>query len=99
MAGKAGTLPQTLSELTLETQILERAVGTKELIKIEAVNMGETLLLHVGAAITAGKVTSIKENNVTVKLTRPVCAQTGSRVALSRKIAGRWRLIGYGMIR
>jgi translation initiation factor 2 subunit 3 len=35
----------------------------------------------------------------TLKLTRPICALTGSRVAISRKIAGRWRLIGYGMIR
>jgi translation initiation factor 2 subunit 3 len=98
MAGKSGTLPQILSELTLETRILEHAVGTKELIKVEEVNMGENLLLHVGATITVGKVTSIKKANVTVKLSRPVCAQAGSRVAISRKIVGRWRLIGYGMI-
>ena len=98
MAGKSGTLPQILSELTLETQILEHAVGTKELTKVEEVSMGETLLLHVGATITVGKVTSIKKDDVTVKLTRPVCAQASSRVAISRKIAGRWRLIGYGMI-
>ncbi len=97
IAGKSGMLPSTLSELTLETHVLELAVGTKELIKVEKISMGETLLLHVGAAITAGKVTSIKEGVVTVKLTRPVCSQAGSRVAISRKIAGRWRLIGYGM--
>jgi translation initiation factor 2 subunit 3 len=97
--GKAGMLPPTLSELTLETQILERAVGTKELAQIEEVSMNETLLLHAGAAITVGKVSSVRKDKVTLKLTRPVCAQTGSRVALSRKLAGRWRLIGYGMIR
>jgi translation initiation factor 2 subunit 3 len=99
MAGKSGMLPQILSELTLETQILEHAVGTKELIKVEEINPGETLLLHVGATITVGKVSSTKKGNVTVKLTRPVCTQVGSRVAISRKIASRWRLIGYGMIR
>ena len=99
IAGKVGTLPPTSSELTMETQILERAVGTKELTKIEDVSMNETLLLHVGAAITVGKVSSIREGMVLVKLTRPVCTQTGSRIALSRKIAGRWRLIGYGMIK
>ncbi len=99
MAGKTGMLPSTLSELTLETHILERAVGTKELVKVEKVSMGETLLLHVGAAISAGKVTSTKKDVTTLRLTRPVCAQTGSRVAISRKIAGRWRLIGYGMIK
>lgn len=98
VAGKAGALPPTLTELTLEAQILERAVGTKELIEIEEVSMNETLLLHVGAAINVGKVTSVRKEKVTLKLTRPVCAQSGSRVALSRKIAGRWRLIGHGMI-
>jgi translation initiation factor 2 subunit 3 len=98
-AGKTGMLPPTLSELMLETQILDRAVGTKELMKIEEVSMNESLLLHVGAAISVGKVASIRKEAVLVKLTRPVCAQKASRVALSRKIAGRWRLIGYGTIK
>jgi len=98
IVGKSGMLPPTLTELTLETSILERAVGTKELAKIEEISMNETLLLHVGAAITAGKVISVKKEKVTLKLNRPVCAQTGSRVAISRKITGRWRLIGYGMM-
>jgi translation initiation factor 2 subunit 3 len=99
IAGKRDMLPPTTSELLLETRILERAVGTKELMKIEGITMNETLLLHVGAAITVGKVTSVRKDAVQVKLTRPVCVQKDSRVALSRKIAGRWRLIGFGMIR
>jgi translation initiation factor 2 subunit 3 len=98
VAGKSGVLPSTLSDLTLEAHILERAVGTKELIKVEEISMNETLLFHVGAAITVGKVASIKKDTVTVKLSRPVCAQVGSRVAISRKMAGRWRFIGFGMI-
>ena len=98
IVGKSGMLPPTLSELTLETSVLEHVVGTKELMKTEKINMNETLLLHVGAAITVGKVTSVKGNVVTVSLSRPVCAPAESRVAISRKIAGRWRLIGYGMI-
>ncbi|MEM3783408.1 MAG: translation initiation factor IF-2 subunit gamma [Candidatus Bathyarchaeia archaeon] len=99
IVGKSGMLPPVLTELSLETYILERAVGTKELAKVENISKDETLLLHVGAAITVGKVVSVKNNMATLKLTRPVCALTGSRVALSRKIAGRWRLIGYGMIK
>ena len=99
VAGAEGSLPPTLSELTLETQILERAVGTRELLEVEEVKMSETLLLHVGAAITVGRVTSTGNNLTRVQLTRPVCAQAGSRVAISRKMAGRWRLIGHGMTR
>jgi len=96
LVGKKGMLPPILTELNLETCILERAVGTKELAKVESISKDETLLLHVGAAITLGKVASIRNDTATLKLARPVCALPGSRVALSRKITGRWRLIGYG---
>ncbi len=97
VVGRKDELPPTLSELTIKAQTLERAVGTKELVKVEKVNIDETLLLHVGSAITVGKVTSIKKDDIKVQLTRPVCAHIDSRVAISRKIVGRWRLIGYGM--
>jgi translation initiation factor 2 subunit 3 len=98
IAGKTGVLPPILSELTLETHVLERAVGTRELLKVEKINPDETLLLHVGAAVNLGKVMSIKNNVVKIKLSRPICAQPSARVAISRKITARWRLIGYGMM-
>jgi translation initiation factor 2 subunit 3 len=98
IAGKTGLLPPIVKELTLETHVLERAVGTKELLKVERINSGELLLLHVGAAVNLGKVVSIKKDIVKVKLTRPICAQSSSRVAISRKITARWRLIGYGIM-
>ncbi|MEM2104406.1 MAG: translation initiation factor IF-2 subunit gamma [Candidatus Bathyarchaeia archaeon] len=99
IVGKVGMVPPILTELNLETRILERAVGTKELARVENICKDETLLLHVGASITVGKVLSVNNDMATLKLTRPVCAMTGSRVAISRKIAGRWRLIGYGTIK
>jgi translation initiation factor 2 subunit 3 len=98
IAGKTGLLPPTLTELILETRILERAVGTKELLKVERINLDETLLLHIGAAVNLGRVTAIKNNIAKVKLSRPICAQPSTRVAISRKIIARWRLIGYGII-
>ena len=99
IAGKTGQLPPTLTELTLETHVLERAVGTNELLKVEKINPDEALLLHVGSAVNVGKVISIKQNIIKVKLTRPICALPGSRVAISRKITARWRLIGYGLVK
>ncbi len=99
IAGKTGMLPETLTELTLETYILERVVGTKDQLKVEKINPDEQLLLHVGAAVNVGKVIGIKQNTIKVKLTRPICALPGARVAISRKITARWRLIGYGLIK
>ncbi len=98
IAGKTGLLPPILSELTLETHVLERAVGTKDLVKVGKINPDELLLLHVGAAVDLGKVVSIKKNIVKIKLNRPICAPPSSRVAISRKITARWRLIGYGIM-
>jgi len=99
MVGKPSGLPPTRSELTLEVQLFERAVGTKEMIKIEPVRTGERILLHVGTTITMGTVTSAQKDTVTLELGRPVCTEEGSRAALSRRIAARWRLVGYGVIK
>jgi len=98
LLGKPDSLPPTLSELTMETHLFPRAVGTKELMEIENVRPSETLLLDVGTSITVGSVVSMKGENATLKLSRPISAEEGSRAAISRRIAGRWRLIGYGII-
>lgn len=99
LVGKPGMLPPTLSELTLETHLFERAVGTKELVDVEKVRTNENLLLDIGTSITAGNVASAKGDLITLKLTRPVTAEKGTRAAISRKITGRWRLIGYGILK
>lgn len=98
LVGKPNTLPPTISELTIETHLFPRALGTKELIEVETVHTGEALLLDIGTSITAGSVVSMKGDNATMRLSRSVSAQEGARAAISRKIVGRWRLIGYGII-
>jgi translation initiation factor 2 subunit 3 len=99
LVGKPDMLPPNRSELILETHLFKRAIGTKELVEVDKVDKGERLLLDVGTAITVGSVVSTKGDVVTLQLARPVCAEENSRVAISRKIVGRWRLIGYGMIK
>jgi len=98
LVGKPESLPPTLTEVTMETHLFPRALGTKELMEIESVRAGEALLLDVGTCITAGSVVSMKGEDATLKLSRPISAEEGSRSAISRKIAGRWRLIGYGIL-
>ena len=99
LVGKPSLLPLTRSELVLEVTLLKRAIGTKELVQVDNIIKGERLLLDVGTTITVGKVSSTKKGAVTFELARPVCAEDGARAAISRKIAGRWRLIGYGIIK
>ncbi|MEM2960517.1 MAG: translation initiation factor IF-2 subunit gamma [Candidatus Bathyarchaeia archaeon] len=99
VAGKPGSLPPTKYDLTMEAHLFERVVGAKEQTEVKQISVGETLLLDVGTAITTGSVTHIKGENVELKLTRPVCTEENSRVAISRKMMGRWRLIGYGIVK
>jgi translation initiation factor 2 subunit 3 len=98
LLGKPEMLPPTRTELTMDTHLFPRAVGTKELMEVEDVRSGEALLLDAGTSITAGNVVSVKGEAATLKLSRPISVDEGSRAAISRKIAGRWRLIGYGII-
>jgi translation initiation factor 2 subunit 3 len=98
LVGKPDLLPPTRSEIVLSTNLLNRAIGTRELLQIEKIMKGERLLLDVGTTITIGTVISLKKDLATINLSRSICAEDGARAALSRKIAGRWRLIGYGII-
>lgn len=98
LAGLPEKLPPTVSEVTMTTHFFERAVGTKELIAVDRVLPNENLLLDVGTTITTGKVSSVRGDIATVGLNRSVCVEKGMRAALSRRMASRWRLIGYGIV-
>lgn len=96
--GKPGTLPPVWDRFTLEVHLMERVVGAKEELKVEKIKTSEPLMLNVGTATTVGIVTSARDDIAEMVLKLPVCAEEGSRVAISRRIGARWRLIGYGVI-
>lgn len=97
-AGKPGTIPPTWNELTIEFQLLERAVGVANEVAVPAIKVNEDIMLSVGTAITIGEVKRVTKKTIDVKLSRPICAEKGSRVAIGRKISERWHLIGAGVI-
>jgi translation initiation factor 2 subunit 3 len=92
-------LPPVWSDLKLETHLLERVVGSKDKLVVEAIKPNETLMLNVNSAATVGFVTKLEKKQISCKLKLPVCAEIGSRVTISRMIGNRWRLIGYGIIK
>ncbi len=98
LVGIPGTLPPTLYEFLFEVHLLQRVVGTKEELEVEKIKTGEPLMLNVGTATTVGVVKSARENEAEVRLKIPVCAEKGARIAISRRIGARWRLIGYGIL-
>ena len=99
VVGPPGTLPEFLSKMSMEVHLLERVVGTAEDLKVEGIKTSEPLMISVGTATTVGVVTSAREDVADMTLKIPVVAEPGQRVAVSRRIGGKWRLIGYGVIR
>jgi len=97
--GKPGTLPETLEHVTLEVALLETAVGSAELVKVDRVRPGETVRLNLGTASTLAVATSVRGDVVEVDLKKPVAIESGMRAAISRRIAERWRLIGSGVLK
>ena len=77
---------------------MERVVGATSELVIEPLKFNEPLMLSVGTAVTVGVVTSTKKEAVEVQLKRPVCAEQGARIAISRQVGARWRLIGMGVL-
>lgn len=99
VVGRPGELPPVWEDIRLEVHLLERVVGTEEELRVEPIKRREMLLLNVGTARTVGLVTNLARGEVEIKLQIPICAEPGDRVAISRQVGSRWRLIGYGLIK
>jgi len=99
VAGEPGKLPPVKNSFIMEMRLLERVVGVTDESTVEPIHSSEPLMLNVGTATTVGVVSSAREGGVVqVQLKRPVCAEVGDRVAVSRRMGARWRLIGVGTI-
>ena len=86
-------------ELRFNYKLLERVIGDVDLRRVEPLKINENILLNVGVSKTISRITSIKNDEVEVKLVIPVCVEKGEKVTISRLINGRWRLIGYGEVK
>ena len=84
-----------MRKLILDLKLFETVVGTELSLPVDKVKTNEALVLNVGTTVTSGVVTSAREDIIEVNLRKPVCAEAKSKVAISRRIADSWRLIGF----
>ena len=96
--GKVDSLPPTVENFNLSINLLKRVVGTIEEKNVEPIKTNEPLMLTIGTATTVGIVSEFHGESIGVKSKLPVCVQEGQRIAISRRIDGRWHLIGYGEV-
>ncbi|MCZ7392857.1 MAG: translation initiation factor IF-2 subunit gamma [Candidatus Methanoperedens sp.] len=99
VAGIPGSLPPALSGFVMETKLLPRVVGISDESAVEPIHSNEPLMLNIGTATTIGVVTSARLQDAEVKLKRPICADKGAHIAISRRVGARWRLIGSGVLK
>lgn len=95
--GLKGKLPDVSYSLEVEVELMDTVVGAEEEKEIEPIKENEPLMLNVGTKKSAGIVTQAGKV-IEVDLKVPVCAEEGDRLAISRQIGSRWRLIGHGKI-
>mgnify|MGYP001094056539 CR=1 FL=1 len=96
--GRPGKLPDDIDEVTIESRLFNIAVGTDEPIKVEPIKVNEVLRVNIGTAASVATVRSTHDGRLTLKLRRKICVLPKSKVAISRRIADRWRLIGAGSV-
>lgn len=94
--GKPGQMPPSYDKITMNVSLLERVLGAKEAVRVEEIKTGDAVMLTTGTARTVGVVTSARPGSLEATLKIPICILEGSRLAISRQIQGRWRLIGWG---
>ncbi len=99
LVGREGKLPPVHYQLTLDTYLLERVVGAKDEVEVKPLAKAEVLMLNVNSAATVGVVVDPSKKNTTCVLKKPVCANVGDRITISRRVGDRFRLIGYGILK
>jgi len=98
VVGHIGKLPTVWDRIRCRVTLMERVVGATSELAIEPLKHNEPLMLSVGTAVTVGIVTNTKKDIVEIQLKRPVSAELEARIAISRQVGARWRLIGMGIL-
>jgi translation initiation factor 2 subunit 3 len=97
-----------MRHVTLFQRLLGVHSETQAETRIQPLRLKEVLLVNVGSTSTGGQVQGLQPDAkeqataqmyyAIVWLKDPVCTSIGEKIALSRKIADRWRLVGWAVI-
>ncbi|MCX6804087.1 MAG: translation initiation factor IF-2 subunit gamma [Candidatus Diapherotrites archaeon] len=97
IAGKAGTLPKPVKELSVKLHLFERMIEQnikeKTIIKVT-----DPLVVTIGTNTAIGFVVKTDGKSCMLNLKTEVIAEKNEKVALSKNISGQWRLIAYGEV-
>jgi translation initiation factor 2 subunit 3 len=102
--GAVGQLPDVIIEVEMSFHLVRRLLGIKSSEgekkenRVKKLQVDETLMLNIGSTSTGAVVLSVKGDLARMRLLQPVCSGVNEKLAISRKIDQKWRLIGWGLI-
>lgn len=96
VVGLKGKVPDILNAIVVRVSLFDTLIGDGG--RVEPIKKDEMLMINVGTGRTVGTVEDIKKDVVKINLKLPVAADKGSRVAISRRVSDRWKLIGWGIL-
>ncbi len=96
--GYPNKMPEILNEIRLKVKLFDKVIGFEnENVKVTSLREGEPLIINVNTAVSVGTVKKANEI-ITISLKKPVCAKKEDRFVISRRVEGKWRLVGYGTL-
>jgi translation initiation factor 2 subunit 3 len=97
IAAKPGYMPEPTKELTLKINMFERMIEQNVKEKI-GIKVTEPLVITIGTNTVVGFVIKTDSKATMLNLKNEVIVEKGQRVAISKNIAGQWRLIAFGEV-
>jgi translation initiation factor 2 subunit 3 len=94
----AGNLPEITSSIKIKFELFSNMFGTEGQEKVEALRLGEMLMLSVNTTTSVGTATKIKNNTAEISLKIPIVPLKDDSMGIARNVKGHWRLIGFGEI-
>jgi len=100
--GALGKLPAIFTAIEISFFLLRRLLGVQaadaKQTRVKRLEKDEMVMINVGSTAVGGRVLAVKADLAKIKLLAPVCTGEGEKIALSRRVKGHWRLIGWGQI-
>lgn len=100
LAGNIASYPSVLPETTntLDTEFIPFSTGNIGYNR-DIVNKGDIVMVTSYTIRSVGNIIQKSGDNIRIVLKIPLCKFKGGKIAISKQINGRWRLVGYGIIK
>ena len=87
-------LPEVYIELRLKYKLIKEFTSRKQ----KDFKKDEKILVNIHSSEIEATVIKTEKKRVVVRLSKPVCVEMKSKVSISKRVNGRWRLSGFATI-